>query len=152
MKLAYLETDASVDTRRELVGLDGRLFAAGAGVLIRDIQHRPLAAKSVALGHLPSPLHAETLALALGFEAAADLGIEGVWAITDNERLAESCNGGSENHAFGLDLIEQRLREARARFVFARVRWSRGSHRKRRFGGPSADALARAAIGLGGRR
>ncbi len=152
LKLAYLETDASVDTRRSMVGLDGRLHPAGAGIILRDLRLRPLIHESIALGEVPGPLHAEYLALAFGLERAAERGFGGVWATTDNLPLVQAFNGLSEIRGEGLRVIKDRLDGIRARFGFVTLRWSRGSHRKRKFDGPSADALARAAIGLGGRK
>lgn len=152
MKLAYLETDASVDTRREVVGLEGRLFPAGAGIILRDIALRPALSKSIPLGGLPGPVHAEYFALTLGLEEALDLGIRGVWASSDCERLVDAFHRRSVNDSPGLAAIEERLRAAAGGFEFVTLRWSPGSHRKLKFGGPSADALARAAVGLGRRR
>ena len=152
LKFGYLETDASVDFRREAVGLGGRRFVAGAGYILRDLRLRPVRFESVALGYIPGPLHAEHLALAHGLEAAHELGVQGVWAITDNERLVEAFNGRAVNRAEGLREIEGRLERVRAKFAFVTLRWSRGSHRRLKLGGPTADALARAAIGLGRRK
>jgi len=72
--------------------------------------------------------------------------------MTDNERPVEAFNGRSVNRAEGLQEIEDRLDRVRAKFAFVTVRWSRGSHRRLKLGGPTADALARAAIGLGRRK
>jgi ribonuclease HI len=151
LKLVYLETDASVDTRHEVVGLESRLFPAGAGIILRDIRFRPLITKSIPLGPLPGPLHAEYLALVHGLEEALLLGAEGVWATTDNQRLVEDFNGRSENRVDDLPAIAARLELARVKFAFVTLLWSRGTHRKLKLGGPTVDALARAAIGLGRR-
>jgi ribonuclease HI len=152
LKLAYLETDASVDSRCEIVGLEGRLFPAGAGIILRDFTLRPILVKSIPLGHLPGAFHAELLGFVHGLEEAAGLGARGVWAMTDNQRLVEVFNGRAVNHAESLRAIEHRLGSARAKLGFVTLRWSAGSHRKLKFGGPSADALARAAVGLGKRK
>jgi ribonuclease HI len=151
LKLAYLETDASVALQREVVGQGCRLYPAGAGIILRDLRLQPVLAKSVPLGQLPGPLHAEYLALVLGLEEAVDLGISGVWATSDSERLVEAFNGRSVNRADGLEEIADRLEQNRAKLVFVTLRWSHGSHRKLKLGGPTADALARAAVGLGKR-
>lgn len=152
LKFAYLETDASVDQNQEEVGPGKRLYPAGGGIVLRDIRLRPMLAKAVPLGRVPGPLHAEYLALAHGLEAAAGVEVTGIWAVTDNQRLVEAFNGRSKNEAEGLAEIEERLRVVRARFDFVTLSWTPGSHRKLKLGGPSADALARAAIGLGRRR
>jgi ribonuclease HI len=152
LKLAYLETDASVDTRREVLSQDRRLFPSGAGIILRDFQLQPVVLKSVTLGPLPGPLHAEYLAFACGLEEAYELGVRGIWAMSDSERLVEEFHKRSENRAEGLRPIAERIERARARLGFVTLRWVPGSHRKFRFGGPSADALARAAVGLGKRK
>ena len=152
MKLAYLETDASVASQTPIPTVDGRRYAAGGGIVVRDILLRLVLSKSVPLGHVPGPLHAEYLALLQGLEEVAGVGVQGVWATTDSERLAEAFNGRSVNRSEGLPEIEQRLEALKSGFSFVTLRWSRGSHRKLRFGGPTADSLARAAIGLGCRR
>lgn len=152
MKLAYLETDASVDLRKGGTGPVGQLYPAGGGIILRDIRLRPIVVKAVELGQVPGPLHAEYLALMKGLEEAAGLGARGVWAVTDNQRLVEAFNGRSKNESDGLAEIENQLKVVRARFDFVTLRWSRGSHRRLKLGGPTADALARAAIGLGRRK
>lgn len=152
MKLGYLETDASVDLRRPEPGPVGQLYPACGGIILRDFRLRPVVVKAVPLGRLPGPLHAEYLALLRGLEEAERLEARGVWAVTDNQRLVEAFDGISKNESEGLAEIEQRLGELRAKLEFVTLRWSRGSHRMLRLGGPSADALARAAIGLGRRK
>ncbi len=111
----------------------------------------PVVMKSVPLGPLPGPLHAEYLAFAWGLEEAYEQGVRGIWAITDSERLAEEFNRRSENRAEGLRPIAERIEKARTRFEIVVLRWSPASHASRRYGGPSVDALARAAVGLGSR-
>jgi ribonuclease HI len=152
LQLVYLETDASLDTRREVVGLDGRLFPAGGGIILRDITLRPLLLKSVNLGYVPNPLHAEYLAFVYGLEEAVSLGARGVWATTDNLPLAEGFNGRWPSRPDSLRPIDYRLGAVRSKLGFVTLRWSPGSHRKLKFGVPSADALARSAVGLGKRR
>jgi ribonuclease HI len=113
---------------------------------------RPVLLKSVPLTPAPGPLHAEYLALTEGLRETSGLGARGVWATTDSERLAEAFNGRSANRCEGLAELEARLVEERTRFEFVTLRWSRGSHRTVKFGAPSADSLARAALGLGKRK
>jgi ribonuclease HI len=145
---AYLETDASVDTHRELGGMAGRLFPAGAGIILRDITLRPMMLKSVPLGPVPGPFHAELLAFVRGLEEAAGLGVRGVWATTDNLPLVNLVQSSQPRLRQDVRPIYAQLEAARAGLGFVTLRWSRGSHRKLKFGGPSADALARAALGL----
>jgi ribonuclease HI len=145
---AYLETDASVDTHQEVTGAASRLFPAGAGIILRDITLRPMLLKSVPLGPVPGPFHAELLAFVRGLEEAAGLGVRGVWTTTDNLPLVNFVQNGQPRLTKDVRPIHGQLQAARARFGFVTLRWSRGSHRKVKFGGPSADALARAAIGL----
>jgi hypothetical protein len=152
LQLAYLETDASVATQSPIPTPDGRRFSAGGGIVIRDLLLRPVLLKSVPLTLVPGPLHAEYLALTEGLQEASKLGAKGVWATTDSERLAEAFNGRSSNRSPGLPAILQHLETVRARFEFVTLRWSRGSHRRTKLGGPTADSLARAAIGLGRRK
>jgi ribonuclease HI len=152
VKLGYLETDASVDPRREIAGPDRRLYPSGAGIVLRDIQLRPVVLRSIPLGPLPGPLHAEYLAFAVGLEEAYERGVDGLWALTDSQRLVEEFHRRCENHSGGLRPIAVRIERARARFEFVFLRWVPGSHGRRHLGAPSADALARAAVGLGARR
>ncbi len=71
---AYLETDASVDTHRGAAYVEGRLFPAEAGIILRDITLRPMLLKSVPLGPVPGPFHAELLAFVRGLEEADRVG------------------------------------------------------------------------------
>lgn len=152
MKRAYLETDASVDLQRQLTRSDRTLFPSGAGIILRDLQLKPVLLKSVTLGPLPGPLHAEYLAFACGLEEAYERGVQGILALTDSERLVEEFHRRSVSRAEDVRAIMDRIERARARFEFVTLRWTPGSHQRLRFGGPSVDALARAAVGLGKRR
>jgi ribonuclease HI len=148
---AYLETDASVDTQRAKGGPERPLYRAGAGVILRDITLRPLLHRSVPLGLVRGPFHAEFLALVRGLEAAADLGVKGVWATCDNLSLVSLVREGGGRLKAEVRCIHGEFERVRNRFFFVTLRWSPGTHRKLKFGGPSADALARVALGLGKR-
>lgn len=148
---AYLETDASVDTHRAESGQDRPLYRAGAGIILRDITLRPLLHKSVPLGLVRGPFHAEFLALVRGLEEAAELGLEGVWATSDNLPLVSLVREGGGKLKPEVLAIQGEFERVRSRFRFVTLRWSPGTHRRLKFGGPSADSLARVALGLGKR-
>lgn len=152
MRAAYLETDASVDTQHEVSAAQDRVFPAGAGIILRDVTLRPVLYKSVPLGDVPGPFHAEFLALVLGLEEAERLGILGVWATTDSKSVVAFVTSRETKVRESVIPIETRFESIRSRLWFVTLRWSHGSHRKLKFGGPSADSLARAALGLGKRR
>ncbi|MCI4365390.1 MAG: reverse transcriptase-like protein [Thermoplasmata archaeon] len=152
MRAAYLETDASVDTSHEVTGTEDRVFSAGAGIILRDVTLRPVLLKSVPLGLVPGAFHAEFLALICGLEEADGLGVRGVWATTDSKPVVEFIESRPAKVGANVLPIEIRFETARSKFAFVTLRWSHGSHRKLKFGGPSADALARAALGLGKRK
>jgi ribonuclease HI len=152
VKLAYLETDASLDTRHATMSGDAPSYPAGAGIVLRDVGLKPVLLKSVLLGNLPDPFHAEYLAFVFGLEEAVALGASGVWATSDSQHLVQVFNGLGRSRAKDLEPIETRLESVRRRLGFVTLRWSRGSHRTSKFGSPSADSLARAALGLGKRK
>jgi ribonuclease HI len=149
---AYLETDASVDTRRVERGQDRPLYPAGAGIILRDITLRPLLHKSMPLGLVRGPFHAEFLALVRGLEEAAELGVQGVWVTSDNLPLVSIVRDGGGKLKPEVLAIQVEFEMVRSRFRFVTLRWSPGAHRGLKFGGPSADRLARAALGLPKRR
>jgi hypothetical protein len=148
---AYLETDASVDTQRGERGHERPLYRAGAGIILRDIALRPLLYKSVLLGLVPGPFHAEFLALVRGLEEAAGLGVQGLWATSDNLALVSMVREGTGRLKPEVQAIHGEFERVRSQLLFVTLRWSPGAHRRLKFGGPSADALARAALGLGKR-
>jgi ribonuclease HI len=148
IRSAYLETDASVETQRP-EGVGPRpLYRAGAGVILRDITLRPILHKSVPLGLVRGPFHGEFLALVRGMEEAAQLGIQGVWATSDSLPLVHQIRDGIRGRKLEVQAIQEEFDRVRTQFRFVTLRWSPGTHRKTTFGGPSADALARAALGL----
>jgi ribonuclease HI len=152
VRAAYLETDASVDTKHEVPGVEERAFSAGAGIILRDVTLRPVLLKSLPLGHVPGAFHAEFLALVRGLEEAEGLGFRGVWATTDSRPVVDFIKSRPPKVGDSVLPIETSFESVRSKLCFVTLRWSHGSHRKLKFGGPSADALARAALGLGRRR
>jgi ribonuclease HI len=132
--------------------MDGPAFPAGAGIILRDFALRPVLFKSVPLGHLPGAFHAEFLALVHGLEEAEFLGARGVWATTDSKPVVDFIKSRPAKVGNNILSIEARFESVRSKLWFVTLRWSRGSHRTLKFGGPSADSLARAALGLGKRK
>lgn len=151
LRSAYLETDASVEINRPEALLPRPLFPAGAGIILRDITLRPLLHKSVPLGLVRGPFYAEFLAFVRGLEEATQLGLQGVWATCDNLPLVNLVREGGGRLKPEVRAIHAEYVRARAEFSFVTLRWSPGAHRRLKFGGPSADSLARAALGLGKR-
>ena len=147
IRSAYLETDASVETLRPEGAGPRPLYRAGAGVILRDITLHLLLHESVALGLVRGTFHGEFLALVRGMEEAAELGIQGIWATSDNLPLVHQVRDGLKARKLEVQAIQEEFDRVRARFRFVTLRWSPGTHRKTKFGGPSADALARAALG-----
>jgi ribonuclease HI len=151
LRFVYLETDASLDARHAVAVGRTRAYRAGAGIVLRDLRLRPVLLKSIPLGPLPGAFHAEYLAVVHGLEEAIGLGATGVWATSDSLQVVQVFNGLGRIHARDLGTIQSRLEAARRQLGFVTLRWSRGSHRKFKLGDPSADSLARAALGLGKR-
>jgi ribonuclease HI len=151
--LHHLETDASLNQRRTEKGPDGRLLAfAGGGVVLRDPALSLLDSRSLALGFVPSPTHAEYAALLAGLRIARAHRIEHLRIRSDNISLVRRITGQPEGMAEDLVPVAEEISALQAEFHTFDLRWAPSTHNTRRKDDVfSADHLARIAAGLGPR-
>ena len=152
MKLAYLETDASVRPG-ERHNFGQRPSVGGAGIVLWDPDLRPVAMESIALGPVCCGPEAELRAAIAGLKVARTRGVSAIRLRTDCLSIVEHLNGTRRlDTGWAVPLLPE-LEELARSFAHFEVRWSPSTHApERRAGVPTADALARAAIGLGRRK
>jgi ribonuclease HI len=146
----HLETDASLDPRRTERNTDGRLLSfAGAGIVVRDPTLALLDARSIALGFVPSPTHAEYGALLAGLKVVREHRIGHLRIRNDNLSLVRHLTGETEGIAEDLHMTMKEIGELRSEFLTFDLRWAPSTHIVRRKDNAfSADYLARMAGGL----
>lgn len=146
----HLETDASLNPRRSEKNPEGVLVSfAGAGIVLRDPELFVLESRSVPLGLVPSPTHAEYAALLAGLKVAREHRVEHLRIRNDNISLVRRLTGEPEGLADGLLQTEKELAELRSQFHTFDLRWALSTHSVRRTDAAfSADYLARQAAGL----
>jgi Reverse transcriptase-like len=151
--LYHLETDASLNPKRTEKGTDGKLLAfAGGGIVLRDPILSLLETRSLPLGLLPSPTHAEYAALLAGVKVAREHRVEHLRIRNDNISLVRRLTGEPEGVAGDLLQTVQEIGALQAEFQTFDLRWAPSTHTiRRRDGALSADHLARVAAGLGPR-
>ena len=152
MKLAYLETDASVRPgERHRTGV--RPSLGGAGIVLWDSELRPVVMESIALGPVSCGPEAELRAVISGLKIARGRGVERIRVRTDCLAVVRHLNGEQALEVgWALPLVPE-LGELVRSFGYFEARWMPSSHAvERRAGVPTADSLARAAIGLGRRK
>jgi ribonuclease HI len=148
----FLETDASVRPgERHRSGT--RHSVSGAGVVLWDPNLRMVLAESIPLGQVSCGPEAELWAVLIGLRLAKAQKV-------DRVRLRSDCLAVVQ-HLAGVKVLEtqwaarykQEIRELLRSFTFFEARWTPSSHAvERRTGVPTADFLARRAVGLGPRR
>ena len=153
-RVYHLETDASVVVAgppgRRPVGLTGPI--AGGGVVLRNPGLDVIETRSIVLGPVGSPTHAEYAALLAGLRVARERGVEHLRIRNDNISLVRHLTGQQEGVAKDLEPTVREIAELRSTFLIFDLRWAPSSHAvERRDGQPTADLLARHAIGLGPR-
>jgi ribonuclease HI len=149
----HLETDASLNPRKTERDPGGRLLSfAGAGIVLRDLTLAVLDSRSVALGFVPSPTHAEYAALLVGLKVAREHRIERLRIRNDNISLVRHLTGEPEGVAEDLVQTVKEIGRLRSEFLTFDLRWTPSTHAIRRKDEVySADFLARTAAGLGKR-
>jgi ribonuclease HI len=149
----HLETDASLNARRTKRSAEGRLLSfAGAGVVIRDPNLVLLDSRSVALGFVPSPTHAEYAALLVGMKIARESNIEYLRIRNDNISLVRHLTNEHEGVADDILQTAMEIDLLKSEFQAFDLRWAPSTHAIRRKDDVySADFLARIAAGLGKR-
>ena len=129
-----------------------RTALAGGGIVLRNPKLRLVAAMSVRLGPIQSPVEAELAALVLGLEAALEFDARDMRVWNDNLALVHYLNGEGKIGPFEVPGLLSRMADLRRQFRRIEFRWTRSSHApERRAGEPTADSLARQAVGLGDR-
>jgi ribonuclease HI len=149
----HLETDASLNPRIAEGDPAGRVLCfAGAGIVLRDPQLTVVETRSVTLGLVPSPTHAEYAALLAGLKVAREHRVQHLRIRNDNISLVRRLTGEPEGVAEDLLQTLEEIGELRSEFLTFDLRWAPSSHVTRRKDEVfSADHLARTAAGLGSR-
>jgi ribonuclease HI len=152
--LHHLETDASLNQRRTEKGPGGRLLAlAGAGIVLRGPTLSVIDSRSLPIGFVPSPTHAEFAALLAGLKIAREHRVEHLRIRNDNMSLVRRLTGEPEGVAEDLAQIAEEIGLLQAEFQTFDLRWAPSTHSVRRKDDAfSADHLARQAAGLTARR
>ena len=149
-----LETDASVLVARPPGRGQGgpAVPIAGGGIVLRDPSLKVVEARSIVLGATESPTHAEYAALLAGLRIAHGHGVEHLRIRNDNLSLVRNLTGRPEWAAKDMEPAFREILELRSRFLTFDLRGAAASHAAERGNGqPTADLLARRAIGLGPR-
>jgi ribonuclease HI len=148
----YLETDASVRPgERRKSGVSASL--GGAGIVVWDSELRVVIAESVPLGPVSCGPEAELRAVIVGLRRAAELQVERLRLRSDCLSVIRYLTGEGDLDARWATPLKEELNELWHSFAFAEARWSPSTHAlERRAGVPTADFLARRAVGLGLRR
>jgi hypothetical protein len=150
----HLETDASLNLARTQRTTDGRVLSfAGGGAVIRTAYMAPVATCSAELGFVAGPTHAEFDVLVRGVNAArARHGATALRFRSDNLSIVRAVRGEIAFHDPTLASWLEVLRRELAPLERYALLWSPSAHGVDRADGqPTADALARAAAGLGPR-
>jgi ribonuclease HI len=120
--------------------------------VVRDPDLILLDSRSVALGFLPSPTHAEYEALLAGLRVAREYQVENLRVRNDNVSIVRHLTGEPEGIADDLIRTVEEIDVLRSEFRTFDLRWAPSTHAIRRKDDVlSADFLARAAAGLGKR-
>ena len=109
--------------------------------------------KSIPLGVVGSPVEAEFRALIAGLRLARAFRVTRLRVRLDNESLVRLWNGTGDLRSEWAEPLKVELAAVRAEFEEVVVRWAHSTHSlERKPGEPTADRLARRALGLGARR
>lgn len=146
----HLETDASLNPARTR----GRLVFAGGGIVLRGSDMAPVASYTAKIGYVASATHAEFETLLRGIAAAQRRhGATVLRVRSDNLSLVRGVRGELAFHDPTLKAYVERVRSLASTLETFDLKWAASSHRKERADGlPTADALARKAAGLSGRK
>ena len=147
----HVETDASCHQARGRRDERGAWMApGGAGVVLRDSSMEPVATYAIALGWVPSALHAEYMALHLGLQKALERGARSVRVRSDCLVMVRHLAGTWPMSNLEFEDLSTPIRHLREfRFERFELLWARSTHAThRRDGVLSADALAKVASGV----
>jgi ribonuclease HI len=148
----YLETDGSVRPgERRKSGNSPSV--GGAGVVLWDPELRMVLAESVALGPVSCGPEAELRAVLVGLRRAKERNVQRLRIRSDCLSVVRHLSGEKRlENVWALPILKE-LGEMMDSFEQVEARWTPSSHAsERRAGVPTADVLARMAIGLGARR
>ncbi len=149
----HLETDASMNPhiRKRVEGVYFR--RAGGGFVLRSPAMKVVGKYTVSLGFLSSTTLAEALVLLRGVRVARQRhGVQVLRVRTDCFALVGLVSGRGKAHDPALRTVIEQIAAERDQLEGFEVRWSASSHAPEREAGvPTADALARKAVGLSNR-
>lgn len=148
----FLETDGSVRPgERHKWGSSPSV--GGAGIILWDPELRVVLSESVHLGPVSCGPEAELRAVLVGLRRAKERKVQHLGIRTDCLAVVRHLSG---EEPLGTGWAAPMLLELRVlvnSFDSVEARWTQSSHAtERKVGIPTADALARNAIGLGARR
>lgn len=125
---------------------------AGGGIVLRGPDLELGALRSLHLGPVSSPTHAEYATLLEGLKLAGEHSVEHLRIRSDNLSLVRHLNGETRLHPVWAESLAPAILTVRPEFRTFDLRSAPSSHAvQRRDGQPTADLLARQAIGLGAR-
>jgi ribonuclease HI len=125
----------------------------GAGIVLWDPAMVPVLVESVHLGAVSGSTEAEFRAALVGLRRAKDRRIEKLRVRSDCEPVVRHLTGEEPLETRWALAAQAELRELLGAFESVEARWTPSSHAlERRAGVPTADALARKAVGLARRR
>ncbi len=144
----YLETDGSVKPGERHKARDWP-SVGGAGVVLWDPNMGLVLAESVHLGEVSGSTEAEFRAALVGLRRAKDRRIERLRVRIDSVPVVRHLTGEEPLETPWALAARAELRDLLAAFESVEARWTPSSHAaERRAGVPTADALARKAVGL----
>jgi ribonuclease HI len=148
----YLETDGSVRPGDHRKSGDSP-SVGGAGIVLWDPELRVVLAESVHLGEVSCGPEAELRAVIVGLRRAKERRVERLRIRSDCLLVVRHLTGEEELGTGWAAPLTQELRGLLAAFAAVETRWTPSTHAtERRAGVPTADYLARRAVGLGPRR
>jgi ribonuclease HI len=148
----YLETDGSVRPGERRKSGDSP-SVGGAGIVLWDPELRMILAESVHLGQVSCGPEAELRAVLVGLRRARERKVERLRIRSDCLPVVRQLTGEEELGTQWSAPLKEELRELLGSFAWVEARWNPSSHAiERRAGVPTADYLARQAVGLGPRR
>jgi ribonuclease HI len=147
----YLETDGSVLAGERHKARDWP-SVGGAGIVLWDPSMRMVLAEGVHLGEVSGSTEAEFRAVLVGLRRAKDRRVERLRVRTDCVPVVRHLTGEEPLETRWAIAARAELLDLLGSFESVEARWTPTSHAtERRAGVPTADALARQAIGLGSR-
>jgi ribonuclease HI len=148
----YLETDGSVRPGEHRKSGDSP-SVGGAGIVLWDPELRVVLAESVHLGEVSCGPEAELRAVLVGLRRARERKVERIRIRSDCLAVIRHLSGEEELGTEWAAPFIAEIGELVRSFALVEARWTPSSHAsERRAGVPTADYLARHAVGLGPRK